>query len=343
MSRETQQWLSENVLVGMGRKAWHYRAELDSALGESTHYAGAIPVADVARRLFHWQALPVDLSYTYNGQTHVAADKMGLAHSITGDLLGVHSRKYAVHNFQDSLLGGVQKILGNGLGIESAGLLSKGAIGWVSVSLPDTSTVTLGEGANVEYLTRLLAFGSHNGKFPTSYKLVNTLVVCDNTLAMATGEKDRPEYKIRHTVNSVVRVESAHQALGLIVAGQDAFSQEIAKLVDTSVSDAQWSAFVQAMAPISDELAAAGKGKGLTMAEGKRERLTQLWNSDPRVSPWKGTAFGAFQAVNTYQHWDAIVRGAERQERNTLGQLDGTWEKHDTATLATLRGVLASA
>ncbi len=341
MSRETLKWLSENVLVGMGRKAWHFNAENDAALGESTHYAGAIPVADVARRLFHWTAQPVTLGYSApDGTFREASDKMGLAHSVTGDLLGVHSRKYAIHDFQDSLLGGVQKILGNGLGIESAGLLSKGAIGWVSVSLPDTSTVTLGEGSNVEYLTRLLAFGSHNGKFPTSYKLVNTLVVCDNTLAMATGEKDRPEYKIRHTVNSVVRVESAHQALGLIVAGQDAFSQEIAKLVDTSVSDAQWSAFVQALAPIADD---AVKGKGVTMAENKRERLTELWNADPRVAPWKGTAFGAFQAVNTYQHWDAIVRGAERQERNTLAQLDGTWERHDKATLDTLNAVLARA
>ena len=338
MSRETLSWLNTHTLIGMGRKAWHFSAAEQGV--EANHYAGAIPVADVARRLFHWQALPVDLSYSYNGQTHVAADKMGLAHSVTGDLLGVHSRKYAPHQFQDSLLGGVQKILGNGLGIESAGLLSKGAIGWVSVSLPDTSTVALGEGANVEYLTRLLAFGSHNGKFPTSYKLVNTLVVCDNTLAMATGEKGNPEYKIRHTVNSVVRVESAHQALGLIVAGQDAFSEEIAKLCEVTVTDAQWSAFVQELAPIADD---AVKGKGVTMAENKRERLTELWNADPRVAPWKGTAFGAFQAVNTYQHWDAIVRGAERQERNTLAQLDGTWEKHDTATLATLRRVLATA
>lgn len=339
MSRETLNWLNNNTLIGMGRKAWHF-SQAEQGV-EANHYAGAIPVADVARRLFHWHAMPVDLGYTApDGTFRQASDKMGLVHSVTGDLLGVHSRKYAIHDFQDSLLGGVQKILGNGLGIESAGLLSKGAIGWVSVSLPDTSTVTLGEGSNVEYLTRLLAFGSHNGKFPTSYKLVNTLVVCDNTLAMATGEKDRPEYKIRHTVNSVVRVESAHQALGLIVAGQDAFSQEIAKLVDTSVSDAQWSAFVQAMAPIADD---AVKGKGVTMAENKRERLTELWNADPRVAPWKGTAFGAFQAVNTYQHWDAIVRGAERQERNTLAQLDGTWEKHDDATLATLRRVLATA
>lgn len=339
MSRETLNWLNNNTLIGFGRKAWHFSQNEQGA--EPNHYDGAIPVEDVRRRLFGWEAIPVELSYQFGGVARPASAKLGYAHSVTGDLLGVHSRKYAAHQFQDSLLGGVVKILGNGLGIESAGLLAKGAVGWVSVSLPDTSTVQLGEGANVEYLTRLLAFGSHNGTFPTSYKLVNTLVVCDNTLAMATGEKGNPQYKIRHTANSAVRVEDAHQALGLIVAGQDAFSEEIAKLVETSVSDAQWSTFVQRLAPISAELAAAGKGKALTIAENKRERLTQLWNADPRVTPWKGTAFGALQAANTWQHWDAIVRGAERQERNTMAQLDGSWEKFDADTLATLQAVLA--
>lgn len=342
MSRETLEWLNQNTLIGYGRKAWHFNQAAQGA--EANHYDGAIPVEDIRRRLFGWEAIPVELTYSFNGHDRLADSKVGYVHSKTGDLLGVHSPKYAAHQFQDSLLGGVQKICGNGLGIESGGLLSKGAIAWLSVSLADTSTVQVGgAGSGIEYLTRLLAFGSHNGKFPTTYKLVNTLVVCDNTLALATGEKDRPEYKIRHTVNSAVRVEDAHQALGLIVAGQDAFSQEVAKLIETSVSDAQWSKFVQAIAPISEELAAAGKGKALTIAENKRERLTELYNADPRVSPWKGTAFGAFQAVNTYQHHDAIVRGAERQERNTLAQLDGSWEKFDAGTLATLNRVLASA
>lgn len=333
MSRETLRWLNENTLVGFGRRAWHFREEEQG--DEGNHYAGAIPMADIRRRLFSWTAEPVELGYTApDGTFRTASDKVGYAHSVTGDLLGVHSPKYASHQFQDGLLGGVEKICGNGLGIESAGLLAKGSVAWVSVSLEDTSTV---QGTGVEHLTRLLAFGSHSGKFTTSYKIVNTLVVCDNTLAMATSESNRPEYKIRHTVNSAVRIEDAHKALGLIVAGQDDFSREIARLCDTTVTDDQWSRFVQELAPIE----VGAKGKGVTMAETKREELTQLWNADPRVAPWRGTAFGALQAANTYQHHIAIVRGAERQERNTLAQLDGSWEKFDNATMATLQGVLA--
>lgn len=335
MSKHTLQYLNDNTLVGYGRKAWHFKESLQGA--ESNHYLGAIPVEDVRRRLFHWTAEPVDLSYTWAGQIRQAPRKVGFVRSDTGDFLGDASTRYAPHQFQDSLLGGVQKILGNGLGIESAGLLDFGAVGWVSVSLEDTSTVTLGTGTNVQYLTRLLAFGSHNGRFTTSYKLVNTLVVCDNTFALANGESDRPTYKIKHTKNSAVRIEDAHEALGLVVAGQDDFAREVERLVNTSVTDSQFNAFVQALAPIAAD---AVPGKSLTIAENKRERLTQLWNADPRVTPWKGTKFGALQAANTFQHWDAIVRGSERQERNTLAQIDGTWEKFDASTAALLDRVL---
>lgn len=339
MSRETLEWLNQNTLIGFGRKAWHFSQDAQGA--ESNHYAAAIPVEDVARRLFSWTADGVDLTYSFNGEEITAAGKQAIIHSETGALLGVHSDKYTVHQYQDSLLGGVRKICGNGLGIESAGLLQAGAVGWVSVSLPDTSTVEVAGGSSgIEYLTRLLAFGSHNGKYPTSYKLVNTLVVCDNTLALAVGERGNPHYKIRHTTNSQVRVEDAHAALGLIVAGQDAFAAEVAKLVETTVTDKQWATFVERIAPIAPD---AVKGKALTIAETKRERLTELYRADERVAPWKGTAFGAFQAVNTWNHWDSIVRGAERQERNTLNQLDGSWEASDAKTLQVLRGVLQDA
>ena len=51
--KETLQWLDENMLIGFTDKrgtAWHYRTDLQGA--EPNHYPGAIPVADVKRRLF---------------------------------------------------------------------------------------------------------------------------------------------------------------------------------------------------------------------------------------------------------------------------------------------------
>ena len=58
MSAETIAWLNNNVLIGFTDQrghAWHYRASAESA--EPNHYSGAIPIADVQRRLFNWKAV----------------------------------------------------------------------------------------------------------------------------------------------------------------------------------------------------------------------------------------------------------------------------------------------
>ena len=62
MSTETAQWLNTMTLIGNTDHrgtAWHYRAELQG--DEPNHYPGPVPVADVERRLFSWDAveLPV--------------------------------------------------------------------------------------------------------------------------------------------------------------------------------------------------------------------------------------------------------------------------------------------
>ncbi len=59
------------------------------------------------------------------------------------------------------------------------------------------------------------------------------------------------------------------------------------------------------------------------MADRKRDGLQRLYRHDQRVAPWAGTAHGVLKAVNTYEHHEATVRGAERGERNMLKTVTG--------------------
>lgn len=77
------------------------------------------------------------------------------------------------------------------------------------------------------------------------------------------------------------------------------------------------------------------------MADRKRDGLQRLYRHDQRVAPWAGTAHGVLQAVNTYEHHEATVRGSERGERNMLKTVTGEFGKLDRTTMTTLRGVLA--
>jgi phage/plasmid-like protein (TIGR03299 family) len=348
VSTETSRWLNTQTLIGFTDKrghAWHYRAEHQG--DEPNHYATAVPVADVARRLFGWDAvsrtlavaLPTDdltAADTIDADGHAihyapVPDRQAIVRSDTGAVLGLFSTGYAIHQFRDWLLGTVATILDADLSIGSAGLLKSGAVAWVSVEVPDNIRTPEG----VEFRPNLIACTSHDGSLATTYQRVVTNVVCDNTMSAALAERSQ-RVKVKHSRYSKVRINEVRDALAMVYSVADDFAAEVAQLCATQVTNAQWSAFLDAHAPIPAEA-----GRARTGAERKRETLGRLWNHDARVSPWRGTAFGVVQAVNTYVHHEQIVRGASRAERNMLRAVDGGVDALDTDTLATLGRVLA--
>lgn len=341
MSRETSEWLNQNTLVGFGRKAWHF-ADGDAEASAANHYDGPVP-QDVARRLLDSAdpiAVPV-LASMPDGTTVPFIGQRAIVRADGSAAYAVMSDKYAIHPHRE-LLNGMSHILGDGsgdttaLGISSAGLLESGAVGWVSVSLADSAITTSG----VEFVTYLLGWGSHNGRHASSWKLVDQLVVCDNTLDMGMAES-RARFSVRHTSNSLSRLPNARAALGLILECRDDTDRAIQELCETAVTDAQFFKMVDVLAPVDKD---APLGRGRTMAENKRDALVALYRNDRRVAPWNGTAFGVLQAVNTYGHWMATGTGSGVvQARNMSRVMSGDASKLDAFALEVITGVLANA
>lgn len=347
MSRETAEWLNHNVLVGFtekrGTNAWHYRADLQG--DEPNHYPGAIPVEDVKRRLFGWRPVSVPLggnlgelldTPTDDNGTHAPAWKEYDTHQLivrsdTAALLGVFKSSYEIHEYDEWLLNKVATLLDADLAVGSAGLLKNGAQAWVSIEVPETLSTPEG----VDYRPNLLACTSVDGSLSTTYKRVVTLTVCDNTMAAALGETGTT-VKIKHSRHSNLRVSEVRDALEIMHTTADQFAAEVQRLTRIDVSDKAWSAFLDETVPVPE-----GKGSGVTLAENKRATLTKLWNSDLRVTPWRGTAWGVHQAVNTYAHHEGIVRNVTRAERNMDRALGSGLVKLGDETAAALGRVLA--
>lgn len=349
MSKESSHWLNNNTLIGFTDKrgnAWHYRAADQGA--EANHYTGAVPVADVSRRLFGWEAvsLPVFVRVPCeigecdgigdDGQPYRSVplpDRQAIARSDTHDVFEIFKSGYQTHQYQEWLINRVSNLLGDTLEIGSAGLLKRGGVAWVSIEQPEAITTPEG----VEYRPNLLAATSHDGSLSTTYAPVITNVVCDNTLAAGLAEKT-DKVKVRHSRYSHLRVDEARDVLGILDRSSEAFEAEVRELTRTEVTDHQWRLFLDSLAPIPET-----PGRGATMAERKQETLRRLWNHDQRVSPWKGTAYGVLQAVNTYEHHEANAKGASRAERNALRAVNGDAAKSDQATVDLLQKVLVSA
>jgi phage/plasmid-like protein (TIGR03299 family) len=354
MSKETLQHLNTNTLIGFTEKrgtAWHYRAEEQGA--ESNHYPGSVPINDVRRRLFGWTAdsrriaveVPADLdTMTHlgeDGQPHrwvTLPERQAIARSDNDFVMGIFAEGYQRHQYDEWLLGTVGNILDDSLSISSAGVLRKGAIAWVEISVPESITTPEG----VTFRPNLLATTSFDGSIATTFKRTVTDTVCDNTREMALSEKGQA-YKVKHSRYSQIRLADAREALEMVHTLADEFAAEVKQLCETKVSDEQWKTFLEAHVPDVDDKGAKLEGRSLTIAANKRAALRKLYSLDLRVAPWAGTAHGVLQAVNTYEHHENSVRGGDRAERNMLRAVTGEFGNIDRGTWSTLNKVFAAA
>lgn len=337
MSKETLEHLNTNTLIGFAGKrgnAWHYKAELQGE--ESNHYVGSVPVADVHRRLFGWEAEPwlVQFKHPTTGEVIEDPSRQGFIRPDLKTVLGVFKDGYKGHQYGQWLLGNVQAMLDDSeLGIGSAGLLKGGAVAWVQVEVPESFVI---DDAGVEFRPNLLAATSFDGSLATTYKRTVTNVVCDNTMAAGLAEQGH-QLKVKHSRNSLGRITEARQALDLVIAAASDFEAEVQQLIATTVSPAEWGRFVDAWAPIPDGEAHKST---ITRAETKREQITGLWKGDERVAPWAGTGWGVVQAVNTWAHHAQAVRGGSRAERNMLRAVNGDVDSLDAGTVKLLTQIL---
>lgn len=329
MSKETHEWLSNNVLVGFTEKrgnAWHYRE------GDDNHYVGPVPTQDVLKRLFSWEPevtplyVPTYAEGPSDGVTYAEVPgRIAVRRPDTGHVLGVFKDSYNPHGFAEWLVTNVGNILGE-LQIGSAGLLKMGAVAWVQAEFPDNMTTVDG----VEFRPFFNAFSSLDGTFASTYKLGVTNIVCDNTMRAAQDE-DTPQVKIKSTKYSKAKVVKIREAMGMVHKVADAFSEEAHRLCSTQFTDVQFERLVDQLAPAPDPVEASKRA--ITLAENKRDAFWNMWRQDERVAPWNGTAWGAYQAVNTYGQHVATVQNTERAERNMLNSLNGKIDEQDAKTL----------
>ncbi|MFI6326510.1 DUF932 domain-containing protein [Nonomuraea sp. NPDC050556] len=333
MSKESLQWLNDNTLIGFTDKrgtAWHYRATLQGA--EPNHYTGAIPVADVERRLFGWDALsrPIYVEDPVTGGLAEIPERQAIVRSDDGHVMGIFSDGYQPHPYRQWLLDTIGRLLDDDLSIGSAGLLRSGAVAWVSVEVPENILTPEG----VEFRPNLFGATSFDGSLATTFKRAVTNVVCDNTMAAGLAERGQ-QVKIKHSRHSTLRLGEARDALNIVYEVADAFTAQVKQLCETTVSPGQWSRFLDEYAPVPADV-----GRSRTLAETKRDSLLKLWRYDNRVAPWSGTGWGVLQAVNTYVQHEQTVRGAGRVERNYLRAVTGGVDDLDRATLHTLEKIL---
>ena len=331
MSAESQTWLDENILVGMTAArgdAWH---RLEGNAGDNS-FAGPVPIERVRDLLARYEAVEVPVEY--NDTHEIIPGVKALRRASTGDFYKIFSEGYQIHGYGQWLVDKVGDILDavpGDLVIANAGGLANGAIAFVQIEAPESFKAAMG----VEFRPNFTAVTSLNGRFATTYKWMNTNTVCDNTLAAGMSEESL-QAKFKHTSKSLGNITKlrADLALDFLNKIAEEFAAQIEMLGSIPVSDAQWAKFFDLAVPLTNvKTGEPLKGRALTLAEHKREDLTQLSTTDPMCAPWHDNAFGPVQTMNTYDQWVSATRGKDRQERNFMNALSGDMFKLDATTV----------
>lgn len=338
MSAETLKWLNENTKVGFTEErgnAWHYRADLQNQ-DKPNHYPQAIPVSDVLRDLFNWKALEADIVVrTADGRESVDATRKAIVRSDDpSTVFGVFKSSYTIHQYEEWLLKQVANLVDDSdLAIGTAGLLRSGGKAFVTIELPETVKTPMG----FDIRPHLLACTSHDGTLSTTYQLVSTIVVCDNTLAGALGEQT-PQHKVRHSKNSIGKLQTVRDALTIVHEYSDNLTAELERLSAQAVTDNQFQSIVERLVPV--DLSMDVRPQVKARVENKQELLRHIYKNDSRVAPWSGTALGVYQAWNTFQHHYA-GKDSNRVERNMLNGVMGKTKEQDDLVLSAMKAVLA--
>ena len=135
------------------------------------------------------------------------------------------------------------------------------------------------------------------------------------------------------------------QALALVHTPAEDFAAEVKLLTAVKVNPVQFKQVIELLFPISDP----DSKRAVSNAQNKRDEVMRLYQYDPRVTDWTGTAFGVVQALNTWhQHVQGGLSGstneqksAARANRNTYRAITGETEQNDANVGAVLASVLA--
>lgn len=333
------------TLIGFTAKRgerYHYRT--GTLGGRPNTYEDAVPATEVHERLFGWDAVEAELHALVRvpgGKKRQARDKTrkAIVRSDTLQVLGIARPGYQVHGYGEFLVDHIEAISEGGTAIGSAGTLRYGAQAYLQAELSETVE---GPGG-VQHRPFITAVSSLDGSLATTYWTGSTLLICDNQLAMARRDESDFQSKVRHTARSLGRLGDLRQKLGLDAVSRvaDHFNDHVASLLGEKVEDARWGRFLDAYAaPSNDTKIAHG------FARAKREALNELWATDERVSPWRGTAWGVVQAVNTYVTHEGIVRNLDgrtveevRAARVNERLVRGRYREIDQETLRVLAAV----
>jgi phage/plasmid-like protein (TIGR03299 family) len=227
------------------------------------------------------------------------------------DVLGTVGGRYnifsneQIFDFADTLTDGRRRW-------ETAGSIKNGQK--VFATLVATDDLVLDPKGSADTIKRyIMLVSSHDGSTTMIVKMVNTRVVCQNTLNVALGESGA-EFKIRHTQGMETKIQDAKKALSLATIYDEAFENEMKALFEAEMTLTQFESIVMDIFPEPEEDVRGSQKKW----DDKMDTILNVWqNSTGSVENLPNNAYKGLQVLTEHNQWFRGIRKDKTGNPNT--------------------------
>jgi hypothetical protein len=190
--------------------------------------------------------------------------------------------------------------------------------------------------SGLEFMPYLMFQSSLDGSLANTWSRGSIICKCDNMFpAIRAQARGNGQVKFKRSRLSNERLENLPALLGVQAQNTRDFA---AGMVSVPVLRSQFVKVLDREIPLPDRDKASKAA--YTRAENARDAVEALYTSSPMVADWNGTAFGVFQAFNTYNNREKQVRGANRIDRVFDHVLRGVTAENDMRVIDSMQRVL---
>jgi len=236
----------------------------------------------------------------------------------TGDVFGVFGKGYEPIQNRDKFGPFTDGLVANGEAIiHSAGALNGGALTWVYMQLPGELKVS-----DTDVLTRgILLTDSYDGSRALGIRFMNVRQICCNTMQGIIGGRGA-QFRGKHTINLVNRVNEARQVMGLEEAYSQMLMRGIEKVAQEAMDKAQLNQFLEKLFGVEEDADAL-----TTRVQNQMDKVGDLFYHG--LGNNGETRWDALNAVTEYvdHHRDVRVAGGSNKDPMAVSsaRLNGAW------------------
>lgn len=190
----------------------------------------------------------------------------------------------------------------SGAHFETAGALNGGSRVFLTMKMPGHMLV--GGVDMVE--SNIAVLNDHSGAMSFTMMITPVQVVCQNTLNLALKNNSNI-FRIKHTQGASLAVSQARHALDLTFDYLDEFQAQADRLINTSLSSAQFEEIIRKEFGLEDDAPTAAR----TRVEKKILKIQELFDEAETVESKRNTAWGGLAALTEYADHFSETRGTD--------------------------------